>query len=136
MKVNVKNISSEVRVFHEEESGPALDLETEIVKFKGPLKITACIYRVTNAITADIKLEAVMQNVCTRCLHEFEDRFEKESRLYYALDSKMAVIDLGPDIREEIILDYPVVQLCRRDCKGLCAKCGRNLNEEKCSCSN
>ena len=43
-------------------------------------------------------------------------------------------IDLDQDIREEIILDYPIKPLCNPDCKGLCPKCGKNLNEGGCNC--
>ena len=27
-----------------------------------------------------------------------------------------------------------LVVLCKEDCKGLCYKCGANLNEEECTC--
>ena len=35
---------------------------------------------------------------------------------------------------EELILGRPVKVLCRDDCKGLCRKCGRNLNLGDCGC--
>lgn len=44
------------------------------------------------------------------------------------------VLDLSRLIEEEIILFLPSKILCSEDCKGLCPKCGRNLNVEKCSC--
>jgi len=42
--------------------------------------------------------------------------------------------DLFPRVREAMILEIPIKVLCREDCKGLCAKCGANLNEEACGC--
>jgi uncharacterized protein len=42
--------------------------------------------------------------------------------------------DLFPRVREELILDMPIKLLCREDCKGLCSKCGADLNEGACGC--
>lgn len=38
-------------------------------------------------------------------------------------------------IREQVLLAVPVKVICREDCKGLCAHCGKNLNLEQCSCT-
>jgi uncharacterized protein len=37
-------------------------------------------------------------------------------------------------LREQVLLTLPVRTLCSADCKGLCPRCGRNLNEGACSC--
>lgn len=43
--------------------------------------------------------------------------------------------DLSEVIREQIVLDEPMKHLCSEDCKGLCQKCGKNLNEGPCGCA-
>ena len=43
-------------------------------------------------------------------------------------------IDLKPAIREQILLQIPGSPLCREDCKGLCPRCGKDLNEGDCGC--
>ncbi len=43
-------------------------------------------------------------------------------------------VDLNPYFKEEAAIQIPVQALCRDDCKGLCPKCGANLNRESCSC--
>jgi len=43
-------------------------------------------------------------------------------------------IDLDEIIREQIILAEPTKHLCQEACKGLCQKCGKDLNEGPCSC--
>jgi len=43
-------------------------------------------------------------------------------------------VDLTPIIWDELILDVPFSPLCHRDCRGLCPKCGANLNEARCHC--
>ena len=37
-------------------------------------------------------------------------------------------------MREELLLFFPTKMLCKPDCKGLCCKCGKNLNDGPCDC--
>jgi uncharacterized protein len=43
-------------------------------------------------------------------------------------------IDLGPMVRDAIVLELPMAPLCREDCAGLCPQCGANRNEGGCDC--
>lgn len=43
-------------------------------------------------------------------------------------------IDLGPELRDQILLAYPITPLCREDCAGLCPVCGGNRNTRPCGC--
>jgi uncharacterized protein len=43
-------------------------------------------------------------------------------------------VDLDELVREQILLALPSRHLCREDCKGLCQKCGADLNRNQCSC--
>ena len=38
-------------------------------------------------------------------------------------------------VSEDAYLAIPYRMLCREDCKGLCPRCGKNLNEGPCGCS-
>ena len=44
-------------------------------------------------------------------------------------------LDTGSLLRDDILLELPSKLLCKEDCKGLCPKCGKNLNEGDCGCS-
>ena len=37
-------------------------------------------------------------------------------------------------LREQVLLALPLKVTCREECKGLCPHCGKNLNQEQCSC--
>jgi uncharacterized protein len=54
-----------------------------------------------------------------------------EEELYPIADD---TIDLGPLVRDAIVLDLPGAPLCREDCAGLCPQCGADRNEGPCSC--
>ena len=55
---------------------------------------------------------------------------EGDDRYFYAGDH----IELAPMLREHIILAAPMQPLCRENCAGLCARCGKDLNEGPCQC--
>ncbi|HLK10121.1 MAG TPA: DUF177 domain-containing protein [Candidatus Binatia bacterium] len=44
-------------------------------------------------------------------------------------------VDLTPLVHEQIILALPTRPLCREDCRGLCPRCGTNLNAGPCGCA-
>ncbi len=45
-------------------------------------------------------------------------------------------IDISRVIMEQVNLFMPLRPLCNEACKGLCSKCGKNLNYENCQCEN
>ena len=43
-------------------------------------------------------------------------------------------IDVGDEIRDEILLACPINPLCKESCRGLCTVCGGNRNLTACAC--
>lgn len=43
-------------------------------------------------------------------------------------------LDLSRLLRENVLLNLPLQPLCRAECRGLCPRCGINLNETSCRC--
>lgn len=44
-------------------------------------------------------------------------------------------LDLSEVLRQALLLAVPAHPLCREDCRGLCPRCGQNLNEGPCGCA-
>ncbi len=44
-------------------------------------------------------------------------------------------LDTDALLRDDILLELPSKFLCKESCKGLCPKCGQNLNQGSCKCS-
>lgn len=44
------------------------------------------------------------------------------------------ILDLREVLRQYVLVALPMRPLCRADCRGLCAHCGKNLNEGPCDC--
>jgi hypothetical protein len=47
---------------------------------------------------------------------------------------KLSGMDIDEELREELILDFPMRLLCSEDCPGLCPKCGKPRREGDCGC--
>jgi uncharacterized protein len=135
VKININQISAERLTQEEEIAASKLDLETEIIKFRGPLKVKAEFSKITNTVTVDLTLQAPIYATCGRCLNDFEINLHKKLKLNYPVSACEKSIDLDPAIREEVILEYPIKPLCKDDCQGLCPKCGEDLNKGECSCA-
>ena len=43
-------------------------------------------------------------------------------------------LDIEKALHDELSLSLPTLLLCRDDCKGICVKCGANLNRQSCNC--
>ena len=43
-------------------------------------------------------------------------------------------VDLAPVLRDHVVLSVPYAPLCSEQCKGLCARCGADLNHQTCAC--
>ncbi len=61
---------------------------------------------------------------------KFGEEVEGDVRYFYQGEN----VELAPMLREHIILAAPMKPLCREECAGLCARCGKDLNEGPCQC--
>jgi uncharacterized protein len=92
------------------------------------------------------RIATTLDVVCRRCLTtvalevtaDIEALFTTESSsddaTVYELERGATECDLRPAVREELLLAVPEYPVCREDCRGLCARCGTNLNDGPCSC--
>jgi len=53
---------------------------------------------------------------------------------YLVLPIGESVVALGSLIHENFVVGIPMIVRCTDECRGLCSKCGINLNNETCSC--
>ncbi len=133
MKIKVADIPEEESLTLQESLRPEpLRLETPVWKFSGPLELTASFQRTDDVVLVAVELSGPTQRVCARCLEPYSADYSGRFHLDYQLNPSMT-LDITEDVRQEILLSYPVRPLCRDDCRGLCPQCGANLNERSCS---
>jgi uncharacterized protein len=140
IKINVKNLlSKEVGYSVEDkiEASPSLE---EIILIE-PLEIKYRLTKLKDGIIGHFFVRATAKLDCSRCLGLFDLVIDKKFDRQFALNpsgEELPIlnyhIDIQDPIREEIILSMPIKNLCNEACKGLCANCGKNLNNENCAC--
>ena len=73
---------------------------------------------------------------CDRCLETVavEIPLEFKKKLDMKLSDEERVNDLDESSYLEVLICWPLKVLCKEDCKGICSRCGKNLNEGPCGC--
>ncbi len=52
----------------------------------------------------------------------------------YAPIAEDPTLDLGPAFRAAVLLEVPIKNVCRGNCRGLCPVCGADRNTAPCTC--
>ena len=114
---------------------------SEPVLAKGSVRNTAGVLVMTGQITTTI------HGICDRCAQEYEEDIsfpldvvlvtelaneENEDEWVFPLEGDSA--DLEDIVRTVFVLNMDPKLLCKSDCKGMCCRCGKNLNNGPCSC--
>ncbi len=113
----------------------------EPVEAVGTVRNTAGVLVMTGTITT------TLHGVCDRCTGEFTSEVEvpidvvlvtelanedNEDEWVFPLEGDSA--DLEDIVRTVFVLNMDSKLLCKPDCKGICCRCGKNLNEGPCNC--
>lgn len=129
-----------------------IDLSKEEVAFSFPFqKPVRMVGEVTDAagvVTLRAQVQARISARCARCNRPAD--YDKVTPVEFLLVKELAngeedvpdeifliesdTVELDEILVPELLLDLEMTVLCREDCKGLCPKCGKNLNDGDCGC--
>lgn len=79
-----------------------------------------------------VKAESQVSMICGRCVERARFPLSATFTLTVPFEQEWAEVD--EDVRQYVWLALPDRPLCRPQCRGLCAQCGRNLNRGPCGC--
>ena len=127
----------------------ALDLSD--VEFSGrypisrPVEVGGSVRNTAGALELELTARTTLDAVCDRCGKAFSQ--EKEIPYGCMLAEELqnedndeivlledGCVDVGDLARTAFILGMDTKTLCSEDCKGLCPRCGADLNLGPCSC--
>lgn len=130
------------------------DIQSGAVKIISPVHASLKIDKkesevfVSGIISGDVELQ------CSRCLRNFIMKIESSQGVVYnptatinkeehyelksdELDTgfyKEDFLEINELLAEQFLLNIPMKPLCSPECKGICPKCGTDLNMESCGC--
>ena len=127
------------------------ELDLSDVEFSGrypvsrPVAITGQVRNTADVLELDMTARTTLDAMCDRCGKEFlqekeisyscmlaEELQNEENDEIVLLEDGM--VDVGDLARTAFVLDMDTKTLCSEDCKGLCPRCGADLNFGPCSC--
>lgn len=141
------------RIFVNENSSLPIEysLDMSNVDFSGcyplkkPVEIKGSVTNKASLVELDTAVTYIYEADCDRCgvytakkhtLHiqkSLAPSIEGEESDSILLTPDMK-LDLDELVYSEVIVSLPMKHLCNEGCKGICPKCGKNLNEGKCGC--
>jgi uncharacterized protein len=133
MKIHVHRVPAEGLTEKRRYDPAEMDLARFDVHPTDPITLSCFIAKADRELIVQATLQYGLQMACAKCL----ETFVSPMTITAALDYQVAptdVVDITDDLRQEIILSYPMVPICQPDCRGLCARCGQNRNHGLCHC--
>jgi uncharacterized protein len=159
MRIHLKEIPENGLTLEFEENVKHYPIFTEMKEFKflDPLTVELQLRRADQSIEMKGRLKTRGIMTCSRCLKPFVQPLKSDFRLIYAnrpqsiyhtRETELSaedvelilfdgeIIDTYQAIYEETLAALPSKPLCHPDCKGLCPRCGKDLNRGACQCKN
>jgi len=111
-----------------------------------PEGVTIAVDRVAGGFLVSVSAKTRVYGPCARCLAEsmVEVAAEQQEFAPTARDGwegsdlsafiEDLVVDVAGVTREAVVLALPERLVCSPECKGLCPRCGQDLNVGECSC--
>ena len=146
MNIKISNLSDGIHNYKFDEDVKGLGLDEPFVK---NLHVNVQLNKSHNQIILDAELSVDANLSCDRCNKNFNSVLTNSYRIVYLFnmeaDDSQSInltylnldsdkINIDNDVRDYALLSIPMKKLCKEDCKGLCPKCGKNLNEGSCNC--
>lgn len=141
----IKNQGVSLDIFFEEQI-PEFDNIAYDCVFDRPVKLAGTLENNGGELTLQADLDTAYSSSCDRCAEPVEGKIslrveeeiitgdKAEADEIYVLGGKY--LDIDKIIMDNIVLKLPMKQLCKSTCRGLCPRCGCNLNERQCNCKD
>lgn len=132
--------------FRFQTTADALDAVPENAVLTGEIVVSGTCVNTGRAYRIEGAVRVLRGFVCDRCLgavskaqvYPFGEDFVRAGDEARAEDGAERFteegIDIAPLVRDTILTAQPLRNLCRDDCRGLCSRCGADLNRGDCGC--
>ena len=116
-----------------------------ILRYESPLRAQGSVRSSAGLLTLTGEVRVSLRCICDRCGREYsresvealdtvlaaEHEDEEDPDVFLVQDDQ---VDLDEIVTTAFVLGLDSKTLCRPDCKGVCPRCGHNLNDGPCAC--
>jgi len=148
MKISIQNFKPGLSYFSDKIAADFIDKSYQKY-YPADFFVTAVVDKIERDFRIKLNIKSQARFECDRCLKEFDSDIDIEQEQIYKIGSTdqqtdqeiitlpvdAIEIDFSELLNEMVILNHPIKMLCKEQCKGICAGCGVDLNENKCQCS-
>jgi uncharacterized protein len=135
MRIDIRRLTEERdTVLEESWDARERDLNAAHLTYQGQVRVEARLRRESGIVKVGARFKGQRVLTCGRCTKDFSTTLDERFEFVFPADMSSPVLELDESLREELILAYPEKILCCDDCRGLCPRCGKNLNEGECGC--
>jgi uncharacterized protein len=121
-----------------------LEVTSSRIASAEPIEVSGQIEAVGEGMLVSLAVRTRWHGECVRCLAPTEGPLELRTRELFregpTTDDTYGftgeVLDLSELVHDVLVLELPVLPLCRDDCRGLCPICGADRNEGACGCES
>ena len=112
-----------------------------------PVRITGTVRNTADVLMMKGEITTCLHGVCDRCASDFtqdvtipvdvvlvEELSNEDSEDEWVFPLEADAADLDDIVRTVFVLNLDTKLLCSPGCKGLCCRCGKNLNDGHCGC--
>jgi len=112
-----------------------------------PVLISGTVRNTADVLIMQGSITTCLHGICDRCAVAFTQEVEipvdvvlteelsnEDSEDEWVFPLEAGAADLEEIVRTVFVLNLSPKLLCKPDCKGLCFRCGKNLNEGPCGC--
>ena len=101
-----------------------------MAELRGPISVELTLELIDGSVVFGGALRGRWDLPCKRCLTLRPDDFT--TPLEGSFGREIEKLDAAEEIRQTLVLAVPLQSLCSPDCRGLCPRCGANLNLGEC----
>ncbi|MDD5584856.1 MAG: DUF177 domain-containing protein [Candidatus Omnitrophica bacterium] len=134
MRVALEQINDRELEIHESLPASSWDMDSDDIKFVDDITLHCKFFRIAKEIMVEATVGTRMAALCSRCLAPVSKDMQQRFQFNYDSTQLGEYLEMDSAIREEILLNFPLKVLCKKECRGLCPGCGINLNSGECTC--
>ena len=134
MKIELARLDSSTIKIEEDIEASSWDINNQDIRFRNNLHFSCNFSKTVDEVIVDGEITSEREITCSRCLEPLIHKTKQKFTRNYKLKDSENTLDIDKDLSEEILLEFPMKVLCCSDCKGICPKCGVDLNKGKCQC--